>query len=139
MSAVGVFPPGAASIAVNINKNVGVCGAHRTFESIAQARFNNHEITFGYSQSLISTTLFLNKPDFTSRVVENNFHLPKSNEAHQARQFLHEAKPERPLSEKNIDAYLRCLDSLISGGRRLTQVGALPHPTLPPRHSLHRG
>ena len=57
-------------------------------------------------------------------------HLPKSNGAYQARRILHEAKPERPLSEKNADGYLRFVNSPVSGFKRLTQVGALPHSTL---------
>ena len=54
----------------------------------------------------------------------------KSNGAYQACQILHEAKPGRPLSEKNADGYLSFVDSPISWCMLLTQVGALPHPTL---------
>ena len=36
--------------------------------------------------------------------------------------------------KKNTDGYLRFVDSPISDCRRLTQVGALPHPTLAGTH-----
>ena len=39
-------------------------------KQIAQARFNNHEMAFNYSQGLKSTTLFLIYTPFTSRVLK---------------------------------------------------------------------
>ena len=65
-------------------------------------------------------------------------HLPKNNGTYQTRRILPEAEPERPLPEKNAGGYQRFVDSPTEGCRRLTQVGALPHPTLPTETLNHK-
>ena len=139
MRALGVFPrasgrrhtPRAVQALPSTSQNLWAFAAHIVLAK-ALPKFGSIATKWvsAIVKALRSTALFLYEPHFASRVVKNSLYFLKCNGAYQARRILHEATPEGALLEKNTDGYLRFVDSPISGCRRLTQVGALPHHTL---------